>query len=177
MMKKVLAIILSLALLSMVSVTAFAASPITYIGGSDSAAVKGTYAAGSAATTVYRVDIAWGSMAFTYTDASQGTWNPATHQYDGAGTGTWSCAEDQNKITVTNHSNAAVKAQFSYTPESGYNGINGTFSNATLDIPTAVGTAVASAPSGSVTLSLDGALSSETAANTTIGTVTITLEN
>ena len=177
MMKKVLAIILSLALLSMVSVTAFAASPITSIGGSDSADVKGTYAAGSAATTVYRVDIAWGSMAFTYTDASQGTWNPENHQYDGAGTGTWSCAEGADKITVTNHSNAAVIAQFSYTPESGYNVINGTFSNETLNLATAVGTAVANAPSGSVTLSLTGELSSATAANTKIGSVTVTLGN
>lgn len=171
MMKKVLAIILSLALLSMVSVTAFATSPITSIGESDSVAVKGTYVTGSAAATVYRVDIAWGSMEFTY---SQGTWDPETHQDGG---GTWSCAEGANKITVTNHSNAAVKAQFSYTPESGYNGINGTFSNETLNLATAVETAVESAPSGSVTLSLTGELSSETAANTKIGSVTVTLGN
>ena len=171
MMKKVLAIILSLALLSTVSVTAFAASPITYIGGSDSAAVKGTYAAGSAATKVYSVDIAWGSMEFTY---SQGTWDPETHRDGG---GTWSCAEGADKITVTNHSNAAVIAQFSYASASGYNGINGTFSENTLNLGTAVGTEFLNAPSGSVTLSLDGALSADTSEKTTIGTVTVTLGN
>lgn len=176
-MKKVLTIILSLALLSMASVTAFAASPITSVGGSDSADVKGTYVAGGTAATVYSVDIAWGSMDFTYTDASQGTWNPENHQYDGAVAANWSCETDANKITVTNHSNAAVIAQFSYAPESGYNGINGAFSNETLNLGTAVGTEVSSAPSGSVTLSLTGELSSETAANTKIGTVTVTLGN
>lgn len=176
-MKKVVTILIVIALLSMASVTAFAASPITSVGDSDSVDVKGTYVAGTAATTVYSVDIAWGSMEFTYTDASQGTWNPETHQYDGAGTGTWSCETDANKITVTNHSNAAVIAQFSYAPESGYNAISGAFTNETLNLNTAVGTEVLSAPSGSVTLSLTGELSSETAANTKIGTVTVTLGN
>ena len=174
-MKKVLTIILSLALLSMASVTAFAASPITANGGSDSADVKGTYVAGGTAATVYSVDITWGSMEFTYTDASQGTWNPENHQYDGAVAANWSCAADANKITVKNHSNAAVNAQFSYASESGYNGINGTFSKNTLNLNSAVGTEASSAPSGSVTLSLSGALSSDTAADTKIGTVTVTL--
>lgn len=174
-MKKVLTIILSLALLSMVSVTAFAASPITANGESDSAEVKGTYVVGGTATTVYSVDIAWGSMDFIYTDASQGTWNPQTHEYDGAASAKWSCAADANKITVTNHSNAAVNAQFSYAPESEYSGINGIFSNEILNLNSAVGTEASNAPSGSVTLSLSGALSSDTAADTKIGTVTVTL--
>lgn len=174
-MKKVLTIILSLVLLSMASVTTFAASPITANGGSDSADVKGTYVVGGTAAMVYSVDIAWGSMEFTYTDASQGTWNPQTHQYDGAASAKWSCVENANKIEVTNHSNAAVNAQFSYVSKSGYNGINGAFSKNTLNLGTAVDTEVSNAPSGSVTLSLSGALSSDTAADTKIGTVTVTL--
>lgn len=174
-MKKVLTIFLSLALLSMASVTAFAASPITSEGGSDSANVKGTYTAGTAATTVYSVDITWGSMEFTYTDASQGTWNPETHAYDDIVAAKWSCVEGANKITVTNHSNAAVKAQFSYASESKYSEISGAFTNATLNLNSAVGTAFLSAPSGSSTLSLTGELSSDTLASTKIGTVTVTL--
>ena len=174
-MKKVLTIILTLALLSMTSVTAFAASSITANGGSDSAEVKGTYVAGGTATTVYSVDITWGSMDFTYTDASQGTWNPQTHQYDDAASAKWSCAADANKIEVTNHSNAAVIAQFSYASESGYSGISGAFSKNTLNLDTAEGTAFSSAPSGSVALSLNGELSSDTSASTKIGTVTVTL--
>lgn len=174
-MKKVLTSILSLALLSIASVTAFAASPITANGGSDSADVKGTYVAGGTAATVYSVDIAWGSMDFTYTDASQGTWDPQTHKYGGGVDSTWSCAEDANKITVTNHSNAAVNAKFSYASATGYSGISGDFSENTLNLDTAVGTEVTSAPSGSVTISLSGELSSATSANTKIGTVTVTL--
>ena len=176
-MKKVWAILLILSLLSLASATCFAANPITSIGGTDSADVKGTYVAGGSSATVYSVDITWGSMEFTYTSASNGTWNPTTHRYDGGGSGNWSCTGDANKITVTNHSNAAVNAQFSYAPESGYTGISGTFSNNTLNLATAVGTEVSNAPSGSVTLSLTGELSSETAANTKIGTVTVTLGN
>ena len=143
-MKKIFAIIISLALLSTASVTAFAASPITAKDGSDSAVVKGTYVAGDASATVYSVDIAWGSMEFTYTDASKGTWNPDTHGYDGAKAATWSCATDANKIEVTNHSNANVTAQLSYAPESGYNGISGSFSDGgTLNLNSAVDTSTA----------------------------------
>lgn len=174
-MKKVLTSILSLALLSMASVTAFAASPITSIGGTNSADVKGTYVAGGTATTVYSVDIAWGSMEFTYTDASQGTWDPQTHKYGGGVDSTWSCAEDANKIEVTNHSNAAVNAQFSYASESEYSEISGAFTKDTLDLDSAEGREFSNAPSDRVTLSLTGELSSDTLASTKIGTVTVTL--
>lgn len=176
-MKKVLTIFLSLALLSMASVTAFAASPITSEGGSDSANVKGTYVAGSAGASVYSVDITWGSMEFTYTDASTGTWDPQTHEYVGSVEAAWGCEQDASKITVTNHSNAGVTALLSYAPETSYSNIVGTFSKDTLVLNSAEGTAFASAPSDSATLSLSGTLSSDTAASTTIGTVTVTLGN
>lgn len=61
-MKKIFAVILTIALLSFASINTFAASPITANGGSDSAEVKGTYKAGSSAVTVYSVEISWGSM-------------------------------------------------------------------------------------------------------------------
>lgn len=173
-MKKVLAIVLTLAVLSVASVTAFAASPIIAKGGSDAFNVTGTYVAGSAAATHYSVDVTWGSMEFTYTDASAGTWNPETHEYDGAVAAGWSCAQDANKITVTNHSNADVTVAFSYAPEAG-NAIVGSFSEPELTLNSAVGTAVADAPTDSTTLELTGALSSENTAGTKIGTVTVTL--
>ena len=177
-MKKISAVILTLALFFMTSVTAFAANKITAVNGSDSAIVRGTYNAGSAAATVYSVDITWGSMEFTYTDASKGTWNPDTHGYDGAKAATWSCATDANKIEVTNHSNANVTAQLSYAPESGYNGISGSFSDGgTLNLNSAVDTRYSAAPSGSATLSLTGDLASDTSAKTKIGVVTVTLVN
>lgn len=176
-MKKIFTIILTLALLSTASVTAFAESPITAKGGSDSAEVKGTYVAGGTAATIYSIDIAWGSMEFTYTDASSGTWNPINHKYDGAKAAAWSCEEDANKIEVTNHSNADVTVQFSYASESEYSEITGTFSDAKLNLASAVDTEPLNAPSGSATLSLSGALSNENSENTKIGTVTVTLAN
>ena len=83
-MKKILTLMLSLALLCVMAVPAMAADTIDRKGGSTSADVKGTYVPGSGTATVYSVDIAWGSLEFTYTDASKGTWNPENHSYDGA---------------------------------------------------------------------------------------------
>lgn len=175
-MKKLLTIILSLALLSMASVTAFAANPITFEDGSDSADVKGTYVAGSSTAAVYSVDITWGSMEFTYTDASSGVWNPQTHKYDGAtATAGWSCEAGANKITVTNHSNVAVTVQLTYNPDIKYSDITGSFTKALLNLKTAEDTEFSNAPSGSAELTLSGGLSSDTSASTKIGTVTVTL--
>lgn len=71
-------------------------------------------------TPMYKIDIAWGAMKFEY-NSGQGTWNTATHEYDnGGGTAEWTVTgylDDQsgnNKIDVTNHSNAAIEASFAY---------------------------------------------------------------
>lgn len=173
-MKKLVFVILTVALLCAMPVSAFAASPITSKDGSDSAPVKGTYVPGSAATTVYSVDITWGSMEFTYTDASDGVWNPEDHTYSGAKAAGWTCADDANKITVTNHSNAVVTAKLSYETAAGYAGIEGSFTESSLRLDTAVGTARDAAPSKSTELNLSGKLTAGTE-NETIGTVTVTL--
>lgn len=180
-MKKFVGILLILALLCAMSVPAFAetqstANTISTIGGTSSAAVKGSYASGSSSATVYHVDITWGSMEFTYNAGSQGSWNPATHKYDDVVEPSWSCDGNANVITVTNHSNAAVKATCSYTAAEGFTGITGSFTeNGVISLATAVGTEVKNAPTGSVNLTLDGALAANTAEKTTIGTVTVTL--
>ena len=98
-----------------------AASPITQIGDTDTNDVKATYAAEQEAKTVYSVDIAWGNMEYTYTIESEGRWNPKTHEFDEkSGTGRWTCSDGADKVKVTNHSNAAVKAAFTYGAESDY---------------------------------------------------------
>lgn len=183
-MKKISAVILTLALFFMTSVTAFAANTtITAVNGSDSAEVKGTYNAGGTAATVYSVDITWGSMDFTYTDASTGTWNPATHQYDNISAAKWSCREGADKISVTNHSNAGITAQLGYEPVTGYTEISGSFSDnkgtaiTKLTLRSAVGTEPANAPSASAVLGLNGVLSSDNTTATAIGKVTVTLVN
>ena len=178
-MKKKLALVLTLAMVfSLAPLSAYANDTITGVGGTASCDVKATYVAGSsggAGATVYSVDIVWGDMAFTYTEEA-GVWNPATHETTGAGGGIWKATTtDGNKIKVTNHSNAAVTATFSYAAAAGYGDISGSFDKATLNLATAVDTEVSNAPSDTAALTLSGALASNTPANTTIGTITVTL--
>ena len=68
---------------------------------------------------VYKIDIAWGAMQFEFKNDAN-NWDPDTHQYvtdegtnkewiiDGYVNGV------NNKITLTNHSNARVNATFAY---------------------------------------------------------------
>ena len=93
--------------------------------GSYSAEVKGTYQPGGSGAVVYSVDIAWTDMNFTYTGAGEGTWNPETHQYEGGTEASWT--DSNASVTVTNHSNAAVKATASYQAETGYESTTMTF--------------------------------------------------
>ena len=177
-MKKKTALVLTLAMVFSLAPLSAYADTITAGGGTASHDVKATYRAdssGGAGGTVYSVDITWGDMAFTYT-AEAGIWDPAKHAYTGAEGGAWTVDKDSgNTITVTNHSNADVTAAFSYAAAEGFTGISGSFDKESLALKTAVGTEVANAPSGTAALTLDGALGSDTTANTTIGTITVTL--
>ena len=177
-MKKKLALVLTLAMVFSLAPLSAYADTITGLGGTASCDVKATYVAGSsggAGTKVYSVDIVWGDMAFTYTEEA-GVWNPATHETTGAGGGIWSVNNtDGNKIKVTNHSNAAVTATFSYAAAPSYEGISGSFDKTTLNLVSAVGTEVSNAPSDSAALTLTGALASTVTTSTKIGTITVTL--
>ena len=87
----------------------------------------------------------------------------------------WSCAENANKITVTNHSNKAVAAALTYSQGAGYSGVTGAFNNNSLSLATAVDTEVASAPSASALLTLTGELASSVTEAATIGSVTVSI--
>lgn len=176
-MKKMMSVLLVLALTLCMGMTVFAAPAggITQSGGSAAHDVNATYQAGGSAATIYSVDVTWGSMGFTYTDAGAGTWNPNTHEYDGATAAAWSCPADDNKITLTNHSNTNVAATLSYAPGTSYNTINGIFSKGTISLATAVGTPSADAPTDDAMLTLTGILSSSITTSTKIGSVTVTL--
>lgn len=181
MTKKKTALVLTLAMVFSLAPLSVYADKITGLGGTASCDVKATYTtdtsggAGGAGGTVYSVDIDWGDMEFTYT-AAAGVWDPTTHTITGADGGTWKVNnEGGNKITVTNHSNTAVTATFSYAAASGYDSISGSFDKTSLDLATAVGTEVSNAPKDSAALSLSGPLASSTPASTTIGTITVTL--
>lgn len=178
MMKKKTALVLTLAMVFSLAPLSAYADTIGTAGGTASHDVTATYRAdssGGAGGKVYSVDITWGDMAFTYT-AEAGIWDPATHKTTGAEGGVWTVdKEGGNTITVTNHSNTDVTAEFRYAAADGFTGINGTFDNASLNLESAVGTAVEAAPKGTTSLSLNGALDSTTADNTKIGTITVTL--
>ena len=180
-MKKKAALVLTLAMVFSLAPLSAYADTLTAVGGTASHNVTATYVdgssggAGGAGGKVYSVDITWGDMAFTY-KAEAGTWNPANHTYTGAEGGVWTVDKDGgNTITVTNHSNTDVTAAFSYAAAEGFTGISGSFDNASLALKSAVGTEVKNAPSGTAALTLTGALGSDTTANTTIGTITVTL--
>lgn len=140
-----------------------------------------TYQEGESSATIYSVDIVWESMEFTYTSASEGTWDPNTHTFTDKESASWSFAN--NKITVTNHSNADVNTSFSYTPAANFSAVSGAFvdvhknaiHNATLTLRSAVGSTLDEAPSGTAYLSLTGELSSSLATKTICGTVTVTI--
>lgn len=144
--------------------------------------VRATYKAGEKADTVYSVDVSWGSLEFTYTDQSEGVWNPTTHMYESKTEAGWSCEEGADKVTVTNHSNAAVDAALSYQSAAGYNAITASFAETSgtendnkLELEAADNTTVANAPTAFAKISLKGALENTTAAKTAIGTVTVTI--
>ena len=93
-MKKIIAIVLAMVLVLSLSVTAFAADLNTNGGGN----VTVNYAKGRDDGIIYKVDVTWGSMEFTYTSAAKGTWNPETHEYENTADAKWECDKDANKI-------------------------------------------------------------------------------
>lgn len=178
MMKKKTALVLTLAMVFSLAPLSAYADTIGTAGGTASHDVTATYRAdssGGAGGKVYSVDITWGDMAFTYT-AEAGIWDPTTHKTTDAEGGVWTVNNDGgNTIKVTNHSNTGVTAAFSYAAASGFEGISGSFDNASLNLESAVGTTVEAAPKATTSLSLNGALGSTTTDNTKIGTITVTL--
>ncbi len=149
---------------------------------SESHSVYATYEEGESPTTIYSVDITWESMEFTYTAASKGTWNTEEHKYEDPQPASWSF--ENNSITVVNHSNAAITADFSYAPADGFENIEGTFVDEEQDALTPSEITLSSAEnsgSGGITstqvyLLLDGDLPSSVNAKTRCGTVTVTIQ-
>ncbi len=136
-MKKLLVGILTLALLVFMPVTV--AAQLEEIG--QTATIDVTINEGNR-DTVYYVELSWGGMDFYY-DA---TWNPGTHQYDSV---EWTCAENANKITITNRSNSAIAIQFSFNTDTDAVGVFHDASDTAfnfINLDSAEGTSVDDAP-------------------------------
>jgi hypothetical protein len=85
-------------------------------------------------TTIYNFDIRWGEMKFVFDDGEP-QWDPTTHTYlegtgkpnwlvdnstENNGTATeWYLEDGNNAVTVINHSNGAIDADFTYGMLSG----------------------------------------------------------
>jgi len=181
-MKKIIAILTAILLIAAMSTTAFATSPITTDGGTDTKDVKGTYQEGSSAT-VCSVDVTWGAMEFTYTTASAGAWNPITHTYSASTPAGWSWTAESNKITVANHSNTYIIVDLLFAAGGAGTGIAGGFFDATtggsivpsISLNSAVTTDPANPPTGTAYFQVTGGSVASGTSNAKIGTITVYL--
>lgn len=172
-MKKFFSALLALMMVLVMGIHAYAAT-IGSSGGTQSIDVKAKYVDSTSSNTKYSIDVSWGTMEFTYTASGTQVWNPATHQYTSSVSGAWEGSN--NQVTLTNHSNTNITASFTFTPESGYTGLTGTFSQKSFGLPSAVGKAI-DAPElkGTTALTLSGTLASTVTSMTKVGTITVTI--
>ncbi|MDO4325316.1 MAG: hypothetical protein Q4E24_04640 [bacterium] len=173
---------LAAALAAAVPVSAFAAAGNHTVDSLDAPSavidVQAKYEGSTDIQVVYKVDVEWGAMEFTYHESAKNQWNPQTHQYELSVTGSWS--ESGNEVTVKNHSNAEVNAALSFQAVDGQ-AVTGEFYqgdsrlDGTLALKSAVGTPADAPPSGTVQLKLSGSLDSAMTDFHKIGTITVTV--
>ena len=172
-MKKFVFILLTLALVLVMSTTAFAET-IENNPGSQDIDVSAKYVDSVSAPTKYSVDVTWGAMEFTYTVSGTKTWDPETHTYTTSTQPAWTASG--NTITVTNHSNTDITASFAFSALTAYNTVTGSLSSTSLMLPTAEGKAVNDAVlTGKTSLTLGGTLASDITVFTNVGTVIVTI--
>ena len=172
-MKKFVFILLTLALVLVMSTTAFAET-IENNPGSQDIDVSAKYVDSVSAPTKYSVDVTWGAMEFTYTVSGTKTWDPETHTYTTSTQPAWTASG--NTITVTNHSNTDITASFAFSALTAYNTVTGSFSSTSLMLPTAEGKAVNDAVlTGETSLTLGGTLASDITVFANVGTVIVTI--
>lgn len=164
-MKKLFSTMIALAMLTATPLTVFATGSSSNTGGNTEIDVNGKYIEGNAATMI-SVDIAWDDMSFEYNDGER-TWDPNKHEYITSG-GSWT--NEKKTVNVKNHSNTAIKAEFSFA--SSLDGITGSFDNKTLQLETAVGKAVENAPAASTNFGISG---SKINTDAKLGTITLNI--
>lgn len=112
-------------------------------------------------------DITWEEMSFEYTAGSQ-QWNAAKHSYNEVGGG-WS--DETKSITIANHSNADIKAEFTFN--TAVEGLNAEFDKPSVTLPTAEGTTYENAPKTSVKVGMSGAGITD---DRSLGSISVTIE-
>ena len=161
-MKKILATILALVMVFSLSVSALAADKTENITINETSYGTVEVSIADGTETVYSVTVAWTDTTMEYYKNS-GIWNPETHKYE----------PDENAeehelsrwidgyatVTVTNHSNAAVRATIEERENT--TGTTYGFDQEWFDLETAVGTEVEEAPYNSFIISATSEPTSE----------------
>lgn len=132
-MKKVLSLIAALSLTLSMSATVFAAEEtgpaIEDLSKGQDISITAAYEKGQDnIPTVYHVTVSWNQTGtLTYTVGSDTyNWNTTSLAYDKVdGKGKWECADAKVNITVTNRSNAAVKASIDQVKAQGTLAVTG----------------------------------------------------
>ena len=124
-MKKIISMLIAtVMLLSVMSLSAFAAT-ITP-DGDGSHEVYAKYVEGTK-TDAYKVGLSWGSMNFVYS-ASTEEWDVDTCTWKTVNAGSWAAADDTaNKITITNYSSRAIEAGMTFAATASTGVTGGTF--------------------------------------------------
>lgn len=175
-MKKLTAVLLSLALSASLCVTAFAAAgtatkeaPAT-----QEIEVDAKYSDTTETPDVYSVEVAWGKMEFTFEKSGSRIWNADSHTFSDSTTAAWNA--DGNDVTVTNHSNKEVNVAFAFTKDSTISdALTGTFNIPAKTLAAGVEGKRAEADQVTALLTLSGALSASRTNLTKVGSVTVTL--
>lgn len=171
-MKKIITILLALAMAVTMSVSIFAE---TMDVGTKDIEVKAKYTNSMVAPKVVSVDVTWGKMEFTYTVGGTADWDPTTHDYVANTSAQWTA--EGNEITVTNHSNIGIQAGFAFTADKNQKGLTGSFSSETLTLPTAAGRSNIHDPAltAATSFKLEGALDDTSEDFRTVGHITVTI--
>ena len=122
-MKKIFCLVLTLVLSINLTVTTLA-DKVSNTGGNSNVAVKGTAIPLDNSYDIVSVGVSWGAMKFTFTDNSK-YWIPEGHNTATKNNASWKASG--NDITVTNHSNVKISADFAFSPAVA--GLGGNFYN------------------------------------------------
>lgn len=125
-------------------------------------------------TKVYRIDVNWEELVFTYTFADDSTWDPDTHTYGTTNDGSWD--KSSAKITVTNHSNDTIDVSSKFDNNDTTKttkDVTSEITDSTGTIDTAEGTALNSAPKHVITVGVSG--KPNDTRTFSVGIVTVTL--
>ena len=191
-MKKIMSLVLALALVLSMGVTVFAAD-VTVGNGADTIPensntvnVTADYVDGEnvSAGTKYLVNVSWNvNGTLTYKDKTKTyTWNTTDMRYELTNTaeaGTWSGSATVD-LTVTNRSNADISVRCSEVTKAAGLDMTAQFDKQTFDVATAAptdvsDTSVKTAVPVTATLSISNVSGEITEANTTVASFTVTI--